>query len=420
MQIFDMAEMTKNYQISIYLDTRREKKNKKYPVKLRVFTSNPRKQKLYPTKLEFSKEEFSSIWETQKPRGEHKSNRIVLQEIENKANQIADSIEEFSFEEFENLIAPEKARKRHTVNDYYEDAIAQYRHNDKYGTASNYKYSLRSLLNFQGNDILHFKTITVQWLKDYQANILHQKKTRSTVGIYLRPLRAIFNTAIADNALKSDFYPFGKGKYQIPNPKTVKTALSKENLKELLNGIPKTEEQEKAKAFWFFSYACNGMNIKDVAYLKYKDVTLNDTIVFFREKIIDTNVEQKPIIIYLNKFTKNVIKAYGNKKINGDTYLFPIVDALSNKEEQDRTINNFNRYINQHINKYAKSINLDVKINPKIARHSFATNLIRNGAGMEFAQESLGHSNIKTTQHYFAGFEDEQKRKIAINTMNFE
>jgi len=420
MQIYDMAEITKNYQISIYLDTRREKKNKKFPVKLRVFTSNPRKQKLYHTKLEFTKDEFSSIWETKKPRGEHKANRLTLQEIENKANHLADSIDEFSFEEFEQLLSPEKTRKRHTVNDYYEMAIANYRHNDKYGTASNYKYSLRSLLSFHGKDILQFKTISVQWLKDYQAFVLQQKKTRSTVGIYVRPLRAIFNTAIAENTLKSEFYPFGKGKYQIPNPKTVKTALSKEDLKELLNGAPKTEEQEKAKDFWFFSYACNGMNIKDVAYLKCVDITPNDTIVFLREKIIDTNVEQKPIIIYLNKFTKRVIKKYGNKKINRDTYLFPIINPLSNKEEQDREINNFNRYINQHINKYAKSINLDVKINPKIARHSFATNAVRNGAGMEFVQESLGHSNIKTTQHYFAGFADEQKREVANKMMDFE
>jgi integrase/recombinase XerD len=46
-------------------------------------------------------------------------------------------------------------------------------------------------------------------------------------------------------------------------------------------------------------------------------------------------------------------------------------------------------------------------INIKIARHSFATTAILNGQSMVFAQEALGHSNIKTTQIYFAGFEDE-------------
>jgi site-specific recombinase XerD len=61
-----------------------------------------------------------------------------------------------------------------------------------------------------------------------------------------------------------------------------------------------------------------------------------------------------------------------------------------------------------------------VKINPKIARHTFATNLIRNGAGLEFAQEQLGHSTIKVTQNYFTGFADEQKRDILGKIMDFE
>jgi len=61
-----------------------------------------------------------------------------------------------------------------------------------------------------------------------------------------------------------------------------------------------------------------------------------------------------------------------------------------------------------------------VKINSKIARHSFATNLIRKGGGMEFAQESLGHSNIKTTKAYFSGFADDDKRDMANKMMDFE
>ena len=70
--------------------------------------------------------------------------------------------------------------------------------------------------------------------------------------------------------------------------------------------------------------------------------------------------------------------------------------------------------------KYAQSLELDIKINSKIARHSFATNLIRKGAGMELAQESLGHTHIKTTKTYFAGFADDQKRDIANKMMDFD
>jgi integrase/recombinase XerD len=39
-------------------------------------------------------------------------------------------------------------------------------------------------------------------------------KSLTTVGIYLRPLRAMFNEAIAANLITQEYYPFGKRKYQ--------------------------------------------------------------------------------------------------------------------------------------------------------------------------------------------------------------
>lgn len=44
---------------------------------------------------------------------------------------------------------------------------------------------------------------------------------------------------------------------------------------------------------------------------------------------------------------------------------------------------------------------------------------MRQGASMEFIQESLGHNNMKTTQNYFAGFDDESKREFGKKLMEF-
>lgn len=415
-----MANINRDYQISIYLDTRREKKNGKYPVKLRVFTAHPRKQKLYPTKFEFTQDEFDLIWNIDKPRGKWKDYKILLKGLETATYEKADSLDEFTFEDFELLISPNKVQVKRTINEYYKAAIDNYKRNNKLTTATSYEYSLKSLIQFSSTDTLHFKIITVQWLKDYQFHMESLGRSRTSIGMYLRNLKAIFNSGISDGVVKQEIYPFGKGKYQIPTAKKVKTALSEKELKALMQGQPKTEEQEKAKAFWFFSYACNGMNVKDIANIKFKDFIDEETFYYYRNKIKDTDVEHKPIIIYLNPYTKEVISKYGNKKINGETYLFPIISQGFNQEEIDRAVNNFNRYISQHMKKYAQSLELDVKINSKIARHSFATNLIRKGAGMEMAQEYLGHTDIKTTKAYFAGFADDDKRDMANKMMDFE
>jgi site-specific recombinase XerD len=52
-------------------------------------------------------------------------------------------------------------------------------------------------------------------------------------------------------------------------------------------------------------------------------------------------------------------------------------------------------------------------------RHSYATNAVRQGASMEYMQESLGHSDTKITQNYFAGFEEKAKKEIANKLMDF-
>ena len=42
--------------------------------------------------------------------------------------------------------------------------------------------------------------------------MLHNKRTVSTIGFYLRPLRSIFNEAIAERIVEQELYPFGKYK----------------------------------------------------------------------------------------------------------------------------------------------------------------------------------------------------------------
>lgn len=51
-----------------------------------------------------------------------------------------------------------------------------------------------------------------------------------------------------------------------------------------------------------------------------------------------------------------------------------------------------------------EELEFDLKFATYVARHSFATILVTSGAPLALASETLGHSNILTTQRYFAGF----------------
>lgn len=413
------------YSTSILLDTRRPKNKGLYPVKLRVYSTQLQKSKLYATNYDLSKKDFASIWETQKPRNEHKEIRNQLQAIELRANEVCKTISPFSFLQFEKKYLRNTGDGSDIIYQYNQ-IITKLKSNNSYSTASNYELSLKSLKAF----ILHTKNkeplriafldITSDWLQKYESYMINDlKRSRTTVSMYLRALRTVFNTVITEKEIDAEVYPFGKNKYQPPTVRSVKKSLSQNDLRKLFDSKPKTVEQQKAKDFWFFSYACNGMNIKDIALLKNENIQ-EDKIIFYRAKTINTSkTDLKPVVVYLNDFSKSVVSRYGNKSINKDEYVFPIISDKQSEITNHNKIKNFTKFINQNLKKLAILEGITSEISTYWARHSFATNSIRNGASMEFVMEALSHNNMKTTIGYFAGFEDKDKKEFMQKLMKF-
>jgi integrase/recombinase XerD len=417
--------MEKEVYISLYLDTRRVKINNLYPVKIRVFTSSPRKQKLYPTKFEYNKKDFESIWETAKPRNEVKDIRRELQAVENLAIVTAKGLQPFTFEEFEKKLYRGKGEGEN-VYYQYDLIIKRLTDNNQLGNASNYTLSQKSLKSFilfdtkKESKKLLFRDITPAWLHRYENYMIKTlSRSRTTVSMYLRALRTVFNTAIADKEIGAELYPFGKRKYQVPAVKSVKKAFKKNELSILHKADAKTPEQIKARDFWFFSYSCNGINIKDIALLRYENLQ-EDRLILYRAKTINTSkADLKPIVIYLTEFARNVISLYGNKPASPKQLIFNIINDDMSEADNFKAIKNFTRFINQNLKKLAKENGLTGEISTYWARHSFATNAIRSGFGMEFVNEALSHGSMKTTQGYFAGFEEESKRELMETLMDF-
>jgi site-specific recombinase XerD len=413
-----------SYGISIVLDKRRAKANGKFPVKLKVYNKFTQKVKRYSIDIDLTEKEYKTIWinaEGKNLRGKNKETYLKISAIENRAEEEAKAMTVFDFAKFE-LKLFRKSSDKNNVQYHFNLVIQKNIKNGKIGTAESYKYTLNSLAGFSKDekkcsiDKLTFDAITVDWLNDYQKFMIGKGKSYTTIAIYTRTLRVVFNNAIGVDDISKDIYPFGKKKYKIPSTKKVKKSLNSIQLKTLFNAEVKNDNEAKAKAFWFFSYLCNGMNLKDIALLKYSDIN-NDKFKYYRAKTFDKTAQKTEIIIYLTDFTNNIITKYGNENKNG--FVFDIINIKEDSLIQYKKIKNFTRYVNDHIKRIAKANDLPLDISTYWARHSFATNSIRKGASMEFISEALNHSDLSVTKNYFEGFEDEAKKEFANSLLDF-
>ncbi|WP_310991938.1 tyrosine-type recombinase/integrase [Aequorivita marina] len=434
-----------DYSITYTLHKQRPRKNGKYFVRLQVVAQG--KQKRYPTEFEYSEDEYNLIINPDN-RGKNREKREQLEVLVSDAKAKAKTLKPFTIEAFEKVMYG-KAGNTSLLNVAYSETINSLLERKKIGTANTYELSEKSIIDFIAFQLsisdetrkdeknkkeaeklnkeykkLTFQNITPAWLQSYEDFMINRGRSSATVSMYLRCLRALFNTAI-NNEVQGIVYPFRKykgekNKYQIPKAQAVKKALTKEQLSVLFEAEALTPEQAKAKDFWFFSYACNGMNVKDIANLKYSDFD-EDSFSFYRAKTVTTVSTKKKIKVYLNDFTRAIIEKYGSDNSKPNNLVFDIILKSDPADVQHKKISNFNCFISQNLKKLCKEIGLPKEISAYWARHSWAT-IAHNedNIPLKTIMESLGHENIQTTQNYLNSFPDKEKKEYANNIMNFK
>jgi len=405
--------------VSIVLDKRRIKANGLYPAKLRVFTSTPRKQKLYPINFDFSEKDFASIWETSKPRAEHKENRKKLQAIEVKANRDIGGLKRFTFEAFESVFYGAMEPTHSDTFSLFDVVIKEKLALGSISTAEKYDLAKKCLQAFrrhknEGADQLHIEEISIEFLKEYDHYCEKVKNLSvATRGIYLRNLRTIYNLAIKKGYVSNQGYPFGRDGFSISTSSKVNKALSQEELKTLWHTKPSTPQQEMAKDFWFFSYYSYGLNTKDLCELTHSSVR-SDEFDYVRAKTKKTKKEVTRKKVALNVPLKQIIE---RRKVSDSNYLFGLISDNDSAIERHKKIKMTNSFINKHFRKFAISAGIRPELASKLgtyhARHSFATIAIKSGKSMALVSEILHDGNLAMTAAYLKSFSSEEYQNLS-------
>jgi site-specific recombinase XerD len=148
-----------------------------------------------------------------------------------------------------------------------------------------------------------------------------------------------------------------------------------------------------------------GLRVSELAKLKISDINLE------KDEFTIQGKGKKNRIVFLSEQAKHWIAKYVKARKDMNPYLFVSHDKnkKARSEEDDKPVTS--RTIQRIVQKYAKIAGITKPVTPHTLRHSFATDLLQNGADIRSVQSMLGHSSITTTQVY-THITDKQLRKI--------
>ncbi len=129
-----------------------------------------------------------------------------------------------------------------------------------------------------------------------------------------------------------------------------------------------------------------GIKVEEAANLILDDINIKDKTIFIRGK----NYRQR--CIYITSFItwNRIVELMNYQKSLGTNFLF------TNRYNKQISV----QAIEQIYTKYVKKTQINIKSTPNDLRHTFASNLLLNGADILDVQQILGHSSVKSTSKY--------------------
>ena len=357
------------------------------------------------------------FWDFEKstPKRNCPNREQLIKVINEQEQKYAEQILEFSVEKreytpttlIEAIVPVQKAR---TVGELFNEYIAQLIDEGRLGYALSVQQVCNSLLKYKGHLDIYFSEIDVNWLKAYESWLRCCKLADNTIGIRFRTLRAVYNLALAEGLVKADCYPFKKYKVSKLHKETAKRAITKEQVKQVIDyDVSGARFYKKLAVDMFaFSYLMGGINFTDMAFLTDKNVE-GGRLVYVRQKT------KKLIMLPLQEKAVEIMNRYRSSQRK---FIFPILD------ERERTLRQIRNRIydvldnvNGYLKEIGKELGVELKISSYVARHSYATVLKRSGVSTSVISESLGHSSERVTQIYLDSFENKQLNDAMKNLL---
>ncbi len=401
--------------LALTLDTRRPADE--LPVAVRI--NSNRQSMYYRTGMKVTLEDYQKIVKA-RIRGANfdiQQEQVKIFDVVSKIVRELVSANKFSFDELKSKLTGNEAS---TFNEYWR----QFAQTKKIGTQTAYLSALISFEKYVGLRIA-FSRMGISLIDKWKNGLKKDDISNTTLGFFFRAARAVINDAIKNGKLNKNQYPFGKGKVEIKKGRhRTEQFLTVKEIKKLVSfrapeGHWHRSYEEivyQAINLWLFSYLGNGLNMADIAQLKYDDhyfYSDGTEFRFIRQKTADTTDEDVEVIIPVIPKLRAIVDQYGAKSEPG-AYVFPqILNGETNPVLIKKIVSQWNSNVQDRVIAACKLIGINNKpVSMTWARHSYATNLTLAGVSERYISQAMGHSIKSVTQGYIGLFPPEKRKEF--------
>lgn len=255
-------------------------------------------------------------------------------------------------------------------------------------TILNYKLDLDNYVNYlEDNNIKSFNKITLNDINSYLQDLNKSGLNPRSIRRHITTIKEFHKYLVKFKKVKNDV---SINIDVIKISKKLPTIVQKDEMEKILDVNLSSAFKYRDKAMLELMYG-SGLRVSELVNLTIYNIDFQNDLILIEGK------GNKERIIPMSKYSKEALELYlieRNKLLK-----------KGNLDEEKLFLNNHGKGITRHgfnyiLQNILKENNITSNITPHSLRHTFATDLLNNGADLRSIQELLGHSDITTTRIY--------------------
>lgn len=234
---------------------------------------------------------------------------------------------------------------------------------------------------------INYITINKEEIRLFLKYLDDIKLSKNSISRTLSSLRNFYAFLIIEGKVQNNQFKL------IKNPKKEKKLpnfLQPNEMMQILDSLASETPLEKRNRLIIELLYATGIRVSELANISLNDINISDCEIKVKGK------GSKERIVYFGEYAKKYLDDYINNSRSVLKSAKSSDKLLLNKDGGALTV----RSIENIVNKVVDEAALKHKISPHVLRHTFATDMLNNGADLKSVQELLGHSSLSTTQIY--------------------